>query len=138
MFWHTLAIAPSLPSALKLGMQTKKKLLPGQPSFGGLGPATSGPHDSSNRHKLYQHTFVDALAVSGAGEWPVPGTLHSTCGPFQLAAEPTELHNSNCNGMLNLCFDDGVSCCVSREVKARKFAVRYGPGPATPALPWCG
>eukprot|EP00983_Pelagomonas_calceolata_P123664 1161032-Pelagomonas_calceolata.AAC.1 len=39
--------------------------------------------------------------------------------------------------MLNLCFDDGVSCCVNREVKARKFVVRCGPGPATPALPWC-
>eukprot|EP00983_Pelagomonas_calceolata_P091432 1157543-Pelagomonas_calceolata.AAC.10 len=46
-----------------------------------------------------------------------------TCGgPFQLATEPGDLHNSNCDGILSLCFIDGVRCCVYREVKARKFA----------------
>eukprot|EP00983_Pelagomonas_calceolata_P099003 1158410-Pelagomonas_calceolata.AAC.7 len=48
-----------------------------------------------------------------------------------------DLHNSNYDGVLNLCFDDDVSCCVNREVKARKFAVRCGARLAPPALPWC-
>eukprot|EP00983_Pelagomonas_calceolata_P102374 1158798-Pelagomonas_calceolata.AAC.6 len=59
--------------------------------------------------------------VRGLGV-PVLGTSQSTCGPFQLAAEPTELHNSNCDGILNLCSIDGVSCFVDRDVKAQKFA----------------
>eukprot|EP00983_Pelagomonas_calceolata_P068323 1149871-Pelagomonas_calceolata.AAC.1 len=40
-------------------------------------------------------------------------------GPFQLAAEPTNSHNSNCDGMFNLCSNNGVSCRVIREVKAQ-------------------
>eukprot|EP00983_Pelagomonas_calceolata_P060247 1146288-Pelagomonas_calceolata.AAC.5 len=39
-----------------------------------------------------------------------------------LAPEPMDLHNSSCNGMFNLCSNDGVSCCMDREVKARNFA----------------
>eukprot|EP00983_Pelagomonas_calceolata_P012811 410051-Pelagomonas_calceolata.AAC.1 len=57
--------------------------------------------------------------VQGPG-MTVLGTSQSTCGPFQLAAEPTDLHN--CNGIFNPCFNDGVSRCVFREVKAWKSA----------------
>eukprot|EP00983_Pelagomonas_calceolata_P070960 1150986-Pelagomonas_calceolata.AAC.5 len=30
---------------------------------------------------------------------PVPGTLQPACGLFQLADEPTAMHNANCNGI---------------------------------------
>eukprot|EP00983_Pelagomonas_calceolata_P121797 1160835-Pelagomonas_calceolata.AAC.2 len=53
---------------------------------------------------------------------PNPRTSQSTCAPFQLAAEPTDLHDSNCDVMLNLCSNDGVSCCKDREVKAQTCA----------------
>eukprot|EP00983_Pelagomonas_calceolata_P003039 100602-Pelagomonas_calceolata.AAC.1 len=52
---------------------------------------------------------------------PVPGTSQSTCGPFRLAPEPTNLHNSNCDGIFNLYSNNGASCRVNREVKAQKF-----------------
>eukprot|EP00983_Pelagomonas_calceolata_P103079 1158878-Pelagomonas_calceolata.AAC.9 len=45
--------------------------------------------------------------VGGRGV-PVPGTLQSTCGPFQLDNEPMGSHNSECNRMFNLCSIDGV------------------------------
>eukprot|EP00983_Pelagomonas_calceolata_P068654 1150023-Pelagomonas_calceolata.AAC.1 len=58
----------------------------------------------------------------GPGDCPFWGLCSRTCGPFQLAAESTDLHNSNCNGIFYLCSNYGVSCCMNREVKARKFA----------------
>eukprot|EP00983_Pelagomonas_calceolata_P114236 1160073-Pelagomonas_calceolata.AAC.6 len=57
-----------------------------------------------------------AVSVGQGRQWL------STCGPFQLAGEPTDLHISNCNGRPNSYFIDGVSGCVEREVRARKFA----------------
>eukprot|EP00983_Pelagomonas_calceolata_P112176 1159858-Pelagomonas_calceolata.AAC.9 len=41
---------------------------------------------------------------------------------IQPAAEPTDLQISNYNGIFNQFSIKGVSCCVNREVKARKFA----------------
>eukprot|EP00983_Pelagomonas_calceolata_P003826 123919-Pelagomonas_calceolata.AAC.3 len=57
--------------------------------------------------------------------------------PFQVAAGPTHLHDSDRDGIFNLCCNDDLGCSVDREVKARKFAVRCGAGPAPPAL-GCG
>eukprot|EP00983_Pelagomonas_calceolata_P097169 1158212-Pelagomonas_calceolata.AAC.9 len=56
-----------------------------------------GPR-SGSAPELHQHTFVDALAGSGAREvhQRVLVTLQSSCGPFQLADEPTALHSTNC------------------------------------------
>eukprot|EP00983_Pelagomonas_calceolata_P125673 1161226-Pelagomonas_calceolata.AAC.18 len=45
-------------------------------------------------------------------------TSQSTCGPFQLAAEPTDLHNSNYDGIFKSCSINGVSCCMNRALQA--------------------
>eukprot|EP00983_Pelagomonas_calceolata_P034217 1071887-Pelagomonas_calceolata.AAC.1 len=62
------------------------------------------------------------LLGPGARGWPVPEIPQSACGTLQCAAEPTDLHISNCDGILNFCSNDDVSCCVNREVKAWKLA----------------
>eukprot|EP00983_Pelagomonas_calceolata_P076733 1153550-Pelagomonas_calceolata.AAC.1 len=77
---------------------------------------------SFSKNNIHQHTQGGCTCwVWGLGV-PISGSSQSTCGQFQHAAEPTDLHNFNCDGIFNLCSNDGVSCCVNREVKARKFA----------------
>eukprot|EP00983_Pelagomonas_calceolata_P070236 1150705-Pelagomonas_calceolata.AAC.7 len=119
----------SLSSTLKLEVQTRQNLLLGQPSSGGLGcsgqslganipqsfgfdfpkPATSGPRNSSSRHKLGQHTFVDALALSRVWGCPFWG-FRSPAADLQLADEQMDLHNTNCDIIYNLCSYNGVMC----------------------------
>eukprot|EP00983_Pelagomonas_calceolata_P001216 41830-Pelagomonas_calceolata.AAC.1 len=80
------------------------------------------PQSSSSRHN--DTKFISILLwmpLLGPGV-PVPGTLQSTCGPFQLAAGPTDVHASSCDGIFDLWCNDGLSRSVDREVKARKFA----------------
>eukprot|EP00983_Pelagomonas_calceolata_P034334 1075696-Pelagomonas_calceolata.AAC.6 len=97
-----------LPSTLKLGMLAKQNLLPGLSSCGVLGcseqglgakisgsfgsdfprPATTGPRNSSSRHRLHWHTFVNAPA--GSRVWGFP--FRGLCSP---AADYSSLLLSN-------------------------------------------
>eukprot|EP00983_Pelagomonas_calceolata_P113634 1160006-Pelagomonas_calceolata.AAC.2 len=143
--------AASLSSSLKPCMQEQPNSLPGNPSFGGFWCSVqtcrtncyvwqlreagqllpSRPPEQLKSTQLHQHTFVHALTGFGV---PVLGASQSTFKPFQLADEPTLLHNPNCNGMFNVFSNDVVSCSVHREVKGWKLLMRYGVGPAPPAL----
>eukprot|EP00983_Pelagomonas_calceolata_P058170 1145380-Pelagomonas_calceolata.AAC.7 len=98
-------------------------------------PLTSSPRNSSSQHRLLHHTFVDALAGTGAGGWPGPRFLQSTCGLFKLAAaEPTGLYDSNCNKIFNSCFKEGVSCYVDggKGMEVCRWGVKRDLH-----LPWC-
>eukprot|EP00983_Pelagomonas_calceolata_P102348 1158796-Pelagomonas_calceolata.AAC.3 len=55
--------------------------------------------------------------------WLISGTSQSTCGPFQLAAEPKDVHCFSCNRISNNCIDPVPSMVreiVIREAKARE------------------
>eukprot|EP00983_Pelagomonas_calceolata_P086691 1156806-Pelagomonas_calceolata.AAC.9 len=135
----------SLPSALTVSMQNRSHKLSGVPSFGGFRYSGQSIRDHffvwqqreagkllpSRPPKQLQSTQTSSAYFYGCHCW-VQGMGKSTCEPFQLVAEPTDSHNSNCDGIFKLCPNDGVSCCVNRE--ARKFADAMWSGTAPPAL----
>eukprot|EP00983_Pelagomonas_calceolata_P011813 380170-Pelagomonas_calceolata.AAC.2 len=66
-------------------MREAGQLLPSRP----LGHVCTDPVDTN-----FINPFMGALAGLGARGWLGPGTLQSICRPFQLAAEPTDFHNT--------------------------------------------
>eukprot|EP00983_Pelagomonas_calceolata_P085394 1156546-Pelagomonas_calceolata.AAC.6 len=116
----------SLPSALKFGKLSKQTFLSQLSTLGDQGcsgqtqpPQAPGQIHSTRASSAY---FCGCTCeVRGLGV-PVPGTLQSTCRPFQLADQPMDLHSSNCDEINSSCFISRVSCSVDRGVKAQKFA----------------
>eukprot|EP00983_Pelagomonas_calceolata_P049986 1141749-Pelagomonas_calceolata.AAC.5 len=74
------------------------------------------------------------MPAPGPGPEGGLGTSQSTCRPFQLAAEPTDLHGSSCNGNFSSCSNKCAIRSMDRGVSMQKFADTLRSRTCTPAL----
>eukprot|EP00983_Pelagomonas_calceolata_P104152 1158991-Pelagomonas_calceolata.AAC.3 len=62
------------------------------------------------------------LLGPGSGGCPFQGLRSPHADHSSLPLNEQALHNSNCDGIFSLCYINGVSSSMNREVKAWKFA----------------
>eukprot|EP00983_Pelagomonas_calceolata_P054162 1143597-Pelagomonas_calceolata.AAC.2 len=122
----------NLPSALKISMLAEQPCYRGSQFLVTWGAA--GKIWEQRFHKVLVLTFP-GRPLQAPGTAPVdffsilllmPSLIRGLGCPLlglcSQSADLSSLHNFKCDGVFNSCPNDGVSCCVNREVKAQKFA----------------